>query len=163
MLNFVGCGDDIMVYDKIIDNTIKQKFEGIYEFEICNASLECINGGNIQIIQSDKDEIIVYNDVALTSVNPKNDTFSMHPKFNTQRIKVYGNSIYFSKDYNYTDGNDLEEDITGSNIRDKRRTDFLIEIDENDKLTLTIKIFSDRINNNPNEIDAIRIFKAKRV
>jgi hypothetical protein len=65
--------------------------------------------------------------------------------------------LYFTANVTYG-GGDLEEDISGSNITGRRRTDFIVKwIDS--EVILTIKVYRDEINDNINAVVLNRTYK----
>lgn len=127
-----------------------QDFEGIYYFD---------NGGYLELIAGIDDEVTIMREgQSLTSINPKNDTFASHPAIYKTGLEPVDNKLRFTTNVNYTDGYDLEEDESGKDIRDSRRTDYEIKLLKNGNIKLTIKIYSDRMNHNANYIVAERTF-----
>lgn len=153
-LALFSCGknhDSQIVYVPI-DREVKvaQEFEGVFYFD---------NGSSIELVAAaDTDVSILREGQLLTSVNPKNDTFAQHPVFSKNNVEIQNGSLHLSMDLNYTDGNDLEEDVSGSNIRGRRRTDISIEKRVDGGIRLTFTIYSDKLNSNANYIVAVRVF-----
>lgn len=94
---------------------------------------------------------------SLVSVNPQNSTLGQFPTISASNLIVLDGAIRFTKNLNFTAGNDLEEDVSGANITGSRRTDVLITF-EDSKLKLVIKVYKSANNNNLNEIIATRTF-----
>lgn len=95
---------------------------------------------------------------SLVTKNPQNNTLGQFPTITATNLIALGNEIRYTRNVNYSSGNDIEEDVSGSNITGNRRTDFLIKfVDE--KLELTISIYRNANNANLNEIVATRVFK----
>jgi hypothetical protein len=95
---------------------------------------------------------------SLVTENPKDNSLGEFPAISGSNLVVRDDEIRFTKNVNYTSGNDIEEDATGSNITGSKRTDYRFYF-KDDRLTLTIKIYDSSINNNVNEVIATRIFK----
>jgi hypothetical protein len=147
MLSFQSCGNNTEY------RYLNQPFEGTYLMDN-NSAIEMITGedGEVTILTAGQ---------LLVSINPKNETFGTHPKLNKTGLEPVAGVISFVKDMNYTSGMDLEEDVNGANIRGKRMTDVLIQQLPGDRIRITIKIYSDRIKNNPNFIVAVRVFESR--
>ena len=94
---------------------------------------------------------------SLLSINPKNSTVGQFPGISGTNLLVVNGEIRFTRNVSYTTGNDLEEDISGTDIVGSKRTDFLIQV-LNGRIKITITIFKAANNNNLNEIIAERIF-----
>lgn len=94
---------------------------------------------------------------SLVTVNPENGTIGQFPRITATGLLVQSGEIRFTRDVNYTSGNDIEEDVSGANITGKRRTDFIIRYVD-DKLNLRIIVYNSANNNNLNEIVAVRVF-----
>ena len=133
------------------DSTLPD-FAGVYRFA---------NDSILEIKQSvDSDVTFETTGQFLQSVNPKNDTFGTHPSINKKDAEIHNNVVFFVQNFNYTSGQDLEEDDSGSNITGQKQTSVLLELVEERKIRLTIKIYGDSMNNNPNEVVAKRVFES---
>lgn len=141
-----SCGKTVKNYENVVVNENMQSFEGEYYL---------VNGGFIEIFQSQDSLYISSSGQLITTVNPENNTFGELPKI-TGEYKLNNNKVQFTRNLNYTSGMDIEEDTTGSNITGQRRTDISIELIE-DKLQITYVIYSDRLNDNANFIVANRV------
>lgn len=148
-----ACGSDYHTIEKVpveVEVPVAQDFEGVFYFE---------NGSQIELVAGyDGDVTILRSGQSLQSINPQNDTLGSHPTVSGEGFEVSNGKIFFFSNANYTGGNDLEEDVSGSNITGQKRTDYLIELLGDGRLQLTIKIYSDKINNNANYVVATRIF-----
>lgn len=138
---FVSCGDTKKYYVEE-DNP---KFEGSFYLE---------NNSYIELAKSGDYVHIISSGQLLTTVNPNNNTYAELPKV-SGKYRVVDGEIKFTKNLNFTSGNDVEEDDNGRDIRNQRRVDVRIYYN-NGKLTLKYSIYSDRLNNNANEIVAVR-------
>jgi len=94
---------------------------------------------------------------SLTTLNPQNDTIGQFPRISGTNYLVTKGAVRFTRDLNYTSGHDIEEDVSGANILGKRRTDVVIEVVDN-RMRLTISVYSNSNNNNLNWIVAKRVF-----
>tara|TARA_R100001086_G_scaffold245229_1_gene175885 strand:- start:968 stop:1462 length:495 start_codon:yes stop_codon:yes gene_type:complete len=148
ILSFNSCGRK--VNDYFYQQVVPQDFEGVYYFD---------NGGSIELLTASDGEVTILSQgQLLVSTNPQNDTFGTHPKFSAVGLEPQRNELRLVKDLNYNAGQDLEEDQTGNNITGKKKTEILIEMLDYGKLRITIKIYSDSINNNANYVIAVRTF-----
>lgn len=94
---------------------------------------------------------------SLVTINPENDTLGQFPSISASNLLVIDGEIRYTRNLNYSSGNDIEEDVSGSNITGNRRTDFLFQKVDN-RLKLTIRIYKNANNNNLNYIVAERVF-----
>lgn len=129
---------------------VSQLFEGSFYLE---------NNGFIEMYQSGDNVYIDSRYQNLTTINPENNTFGELPKISGE-YEIVDNKVRISKNLNYRDGNDIEEDVTGNNIRGNRRTDITIEFID-DIVNITYEIYSNRINDNINTIVAKRTLKGE--
>ena len=153
-----ACGTDTnYVYiDKEVEKEvlIAQDFEGIFKFD------NGVSFSYIELVASSDNEITILRDgQVLNSINPENDTLALHPIVTAENLEVVNGEVFLTRDDNYNSGQDLEEDISGSNIQGRKRTDYLIEKTDIG-IRLTIKIYSERTNDNANEVVATRIFES---
>lgn len=151
-VTITSCGKDYEYVTKNRTVTVveTQEFEGLYRFDF---------GSQIELIQGENGRItVVSSGQLLTSINPQNNTFAQHPTINKRDLEAIDGLIRFSQNFNYTDGNDVEVDLTGANIRGQRRTDVEMYFNESGKFVLTLVIYSDKINNNTNFVVAERTF-----
>ena len=95
---------------------------------------------------------------SLVTTNPKNSSAGQFPPLNLKNLIPVEGKIKLTKDFTYTSGHDLEEDVSGSNITGKRRTDIVISL-ESGKLKIEIDVWKAANNSNLNEIVAKRLFK----
>ena len=167
----IGCNEESVVFQEVekevivevekpieieveveVEKPILQDWEGIYYLD---------NGSLIEILMGINGDLFIVDDnQVLLSINPNNDTFATHPIIRKSKLQVIGNTAKWTQNVNYSDGNDLEEDVNGSNIRGVKKTNFKFELSENGNITLTIEIYSDKINNNSNWIVATRVFSS---
>ena len=127
-------------------------FEGAYIFK---------NGSFIELIVAGDGEInISQTNQVITSTNPFSDTLASHPKIAGDGLELVQGKLYITKDitYNLTQG--IEEDNSNTLISGRRRTDFIFEKLENDRLKLVIRIYEKSIFGGINSIKAIRILKS---
>lgn len=150
-LIFVSCGNDV-INPTIQTEFIKQEWENVYFFEN-NSQLEIVTG-------IDNELTILRENQYLTSVNPENGTLAMHPTISLSGIEPIGNKFTITRNVNYNDGNDLEEDETGRDIRGTKRTDFTFTLKDLGKIDLKIEIYCNKLYNNTNFIIATREFKS---
>jgi hypothetical protein len=142
-----GCGaDGSTVY---VNNA--REFEGRFLLD---------NGGFIEIVQDGEKQVtLLRENQLLVSVNPENGTLAQHPKVRRENLHLVAGAIFVpSFNANYTSGHDVEEDVSGNNIRGKRRTDIRI-IRTTRGIEILIEIYSDKINNNANRVVATRVIK----
>jgi hypothetical protein len=145
----IGCGKDYkenLVYQEVVK---PQEFEGLYY---------CDNNSSFELVANFKNELsFVSQGQTINSVNPENDTLGTHPTINSRNLVIIDNSLrILSQNYNYSSSkNDIEEDVSGSNITGRRRTDIKLEKIE-EKYLLTIEIYSNAVNDNINFIVAKR-------
>ena len=154
-LFLISCGDrierEVKYLDRIVEVETTKEFSFAGNYFLSNNSfikvLEDVDG--FVYIQSNKQ--------LLTTINPKNGTFGEMPKFSTELYPV-GGKLKITLNLNFTDGNDIEEDVTGSDIRGSKRVD--IEITKNSENLLVVKfqVYKNQINKNVNYIIAERIF-----
>ena len=140
---FVSVGNSVEVIKA-------QDFEGVYYFD---------HGGYMELIAGDDGEVTIMREGQnLQSINPDNDTLGSHPIMYATGLEPQSGEIKLFVNLRYTDGNDLEEDLSGANIRDTRRTDVIIKLLDNRRIQMTIKVYSDSMNNNTNSVVAERVF-----
>lgn len=147
-LSFASCGKRVYNNTKTVTEykEVSQLFEGRFYLS---------NNSYIELYQSGDMVHVSSHGQLLTVVNPENDTFGEMPRISGNYVLVE-DKIRFSKNLNYRDGNDIEEDLSGNNIRGHKRTDVTIEmVDE--KLQITIEIYSNKSNSNVNRIIAKRV------
>lgn len=138
--------------EKRVEVEVAQDFEGFYSFE---------NNSQLELVAGSDNEIHVLRDAqVLNTVNPENDTLGTFPIVTESGVEINNGALFFSKDLNYRDGNDLEEDVSGDNIRGRRRTDFTIEKTEIG-VRMTVQIYANRSNDNLNFVVATRVFNSK--
>lgn len=94
---------------------------------------------------------------SLVTINPENGTLGQFPVMTLSNLNVIEGKMRYTRNINYNSGNDLEEDVSGSNITGNKRTDFLFEVVDS-KLRITISIYENANNDNLNEIVAVRVF-----
>jgi len=129
---------------------VTQDFEGFYRLQ---------NGGTIEFIADSEDKItVVSSGQVVVSQNPENGTFGEHPRISGAELLVIDKSLRWSVNVNYTSGQDIEEDISGSNITGTKKTNYYIYY-ENDKLVIEISIWQSKIGDNINSIIAHRVIK----
>lgn len=153
-ITLFSCGDEI-TYQTFEE--IKQEYEeptkdlaGYYYLE---------NGGEIEILKDHFGRYTITQMDYVVTVNPKNDTYAIHPKTNiSDRFMTESKEIKFSVDVNYTNQYDVEEDISGNNVQGKRKTNFVYKL-KDDSLEIFIQIYSDETKNNPNYIVVERLIK----
>ena len=151
-----ACGDDV-TYQNVVQNAEEQErqpFTGFFQLDGAS-DVNCIyldeKLPNVVDLESDCQSLV--------SINPENGTIGQFPTISRSGLLVINNEIRFTQDLNFTSGNDIEEDVNGSNITGRRRTDFRFFYDENMKLNVEIKVFNAQNNNNLNEIIVDRVFK----
>lgn len=145
-----GCGDGFVATSPVDPPPVEREFEGVYYFE---------NGGYLGLSFShDGDVIFESANQSLTSVNPENGTLGVHPKI-TGQYEIHNDEVRFIKNVNYSNSNDIEEDVSGSNITGSRRTDFVLQLTEVG-LRLTITIYGGPINDDVDHVDATRVFES---
>lgn len=152
-LNTVACGNSDSGVAPSPSSPTKletsSSLEGVHL--LSNGSvLEIKDAGNGQVTLVGKGQF-------LQSVNPKNKTFAVHPKIKGTHSLIDG-IVYIVRNYDYTDGHDVEENTSGANIRGKRQTIVMIE-PTSTGIKLTIKIYSAAKGNNANYLVATRTFK----
>lgn len=150
----VSCGDDVQVFNQY-SQLSSSDFEGFYE---------CENGSRVELIADFADRITFETiGQSFNSVNPENGTLGTHPVIADRDVLILGNQLMLApRDYNYTDGNDIEEDNSGSNIRGRRRTDIKVSLLTERDLQVSFQIYDNRSNDNINGIAASRTFNCLR-
>lgn len=136
---------------------IPQKFENIYRFVNGSGDVSTLE---LRVNSLDLVSIESINQV-LVSRNPQNGTAGEHPRISMDGLNIINNRVSFTRDLNYTSGQDLEEDVSGSNITGRKKTDFSLYFNEQDKLVLEIKIYANQSGQNINEVVAHRVFVAE--
>lgn len=151
LASITSCGK-VKKYEEVYQVVESQEFEGEYPLQ---------DNGFIQILEDDNGFVYIQSSgQSLTTVNPENSTFGEFPRFSGKYMPIDG-VIRISKNINYRDGNDIEEDESGSNVRGQRRTDITIGfVDET--LTIRIQVYSNKINDNINFIVVDRTIKEIR-
>lgn len=151
-----ACGDDVTNY-QVVENAEsqgRQAFSGYFQLD-GGSSVNCIyldeKLPNVVDIESDCQSLV--------SVNPENGTLGQFPTITASGLLVINNKIELIRDLNYSSGNDIEEDVSGSNVTGRRRTDMIFSFDEDGKLNVEIKVYKNRNNDNLNEVVVERIFK----
>lgn len=147
-----SCGkDETTIIHNVPEEVTEDLFlEGAFYLE---------NNGFLEITQDSFNRVTLESSGQLIlSVNPQNNTIAEHPRISIVDAFIINDKIFSSRNYNYTSGNDLEEDVSGANITGNRKTDITIEIVDN-KLQIKIEIYAAAMNNNINFIVATRIIK----
>lgn len=150
----LGCGPEIKHEYVTVAGNVDIKFEGYYYLDGGDGAVNCIYLDRVA-------ENIVHLDSdcqSLVSVNPENKSLGQFPRITNYSNVIIDNKIRFTKNVTYSSGNDLEEDVSGSNITGSRRTDVVIE-HEAGKLKLTIKVYKAANNSNLNSVVAVRVFR----
>ena len=143
-LQSCGSSNSKFYINEIVEN--KQLFEGRFYLS---------NNSYIELVEGSDDTVhILSSGQLLTVINPENNTYGEMPKLSGS-YKPLNGIIKFSKNLNYTDGHDLEEDVSGNDIKGVKRTDITIKY-INNKLNIKIEIYSNKIGNNINYIIANR-------
>jgi len=147
MLIFAACDDNIYY-----ETTDAPNLEGLYYFNY---------GASLEVLASDRNCLYVLqnNNSLLSSVNPENNTLGTHPKFPFTEICTNDGIYRYSRNQQYSSGNDLEQDISGSNITGNKKTDFEFSFQDG-QMKLKIKIYSNASNNNINSVIAEREFES---
>ena len=96
----------------------------------------------------------------LLTINPENNSIGQFPIISATNLVVLNNEIRHSRNISYTSGNDIEEDVSGSNITGTRRTDIFINMIDG-KLRIKMSIYQNANNNNVNNIVAERVFNER--
>lgn len=148
LLNITSCGK-VKKYEEVYQVVESQEFEGEYPLQ---------DNGFIQILEDDNGFVYIQSSrQSLTTINPENSTFGEFPRLSGKYMPIDG-VIRISKNMNYRDGNDIEEDESGSNVRGQRRTDITIGfVDE--ALSIRVQVYSNKINDNVNFIVVDRTIK----
>jgi len=152
-----SCGKNTQtIIENLKETTVEvekaQEFEGFYSFD---------NNSQIELIAGADQEIHVLRDFQiLNTINPQNNTIGTFPVFSKSALEIKNNALFFSLDLNYKDGNDIEEDDNGANIRGRKRTDVTIQKTETG-IRMTLQVYSNRTNDNLNFIIATRVFESK--
>lgn len=94
---------------------------------------------------------------SLVSVNLENDTLGQFPTISASNLVVINNEIRYTRNLNYSSGNDLEEDVNSDNITGSRCTDIFMKFVDS-RLQITLKIYENSNNNNLNSVVATRVF-----
>lgn len=94
---------------------------------------------------------------SLTTVNPENDTIGQFPRITATNLNVIDGSIRYTHNLNFTNGHDLEEDVSGDDIVGSRRVDVILE-NIDGRIKITIKVYQNANNSNLNQIVAERVF-----
>lgn len=146
-----SCGKTKKYYStEVIENT--EVIEVLQEFE---GSFYMSDNSFIEFYQSDSTLLITTKNQLLTTLNPVNNTFGELPKLSGE-YEIVDNKVRFTKNLNYTPGNDIEDDTNGNDIRGQRRTDVTIEFIDS-RLHITYEIYANKTNDNVNYIVAKRI------
>jgi len=153
VLLLIGC-DNKTVYETVTKESVQEveinkaeKFDGTFYLP---------HQGQITLDERDGlVDISNYNQF-IFSENPENSTLATHPTISMRGLPVSDDKVRFVRDYNYTTKNDIEEDVSGSNITGKKKTDYTLELDKNSCLKINIKIWSGAIKDNPNFLIAER-------
>lgn len=148
-----SCGKVDKHYKTVYETDVVEKeVEVLQRFE---GSFYMSDNSFIEFYQSDNSLLITTKNQLLTTINPINNTFGELPKLSGEYV-IVDNKVRFTKDLNYTPGNDIEEDSSGNDIRGKRRTDITIEFVD-DRLQITYEIYANKKNDNVNYIVAKRV------
>ena len=96
---------------------------------------------------------------SLVTVNPANQSLGQFPRlvFNNLVASDDG-ALRASRNLNFTSGHDLEEDVSGRDVRGVKRVDIVLKL-INNKLIMQIKVFKNANNDNLNEVIIDREFK----
>ena len=146
MFIFTGCGENL----EYVGVPVQQQFEGLYRFD---------NGSSLELVAAHDGELsIIRQGQVLNTVNPQNNTLGTLPKFSGEGLEPLGNSVFFTRNYNYTSGNDIENDTSGANILGKKKTDVVISLLSNKQVKVTVTIYANAVNSNINYVVATRTF-----
>lgn len=154
LIFLVSCEDDVYNYHSELTST--QAFEGYFQ---------CENNSSIELLTDFSGA--VYFDTSgqnLNSINPENGTLGTHPVISDRDVLAYDNQLILKpRNYNYSSStSDIEEDISGSNITNSRRTDLSFRLEE-DTLKIEISIYQNALNKNINSVVAFRTFTCERL
>ena len=147
MLTLIGCNNDDNYY-LLEDSTrdLPKVFYGDY-------------GSEIEATVNAQGQVQFLHNQSLISINPENSTFAVHPRVSSARKFLNNQVLVDRRDITYTSGNDIEQDVSGSNITGKKLTLTTYTLRDDGSLLIKIEIFSDELNNNPNFIIATREFE----
>ena len=155
LFSTTACGDK--VYQSFEQAKVDQErllFSGYFYLDGPDGSYNCI-----YLDEKAEGVVDIETDCqSLVSVNPENGTIGQFPSVSATSLIVDDQKLRFTRNMNYTSGNDLEEDASGSNITGSRRTDFVIEFVDG-RLSIQISVYANSNNNNLNYIVAKRTFK----
>lgn len=165
MTFLVGCGETDYIYLPGEEITTEIEKEIIVEPEQMQAFTGYFNlngpstANCIYLDEKIENVVDIESDCqSLVSVNPENGTLGQFPRVSQTNLLIINGEIRFTVDLNYTSGNDIEEDVSGSNITGRRRTDFRIYFSDSGELKVNIKVYGSSNNNNLNEIVVNRTF-----
>lgn len=158
-LVLVGCGQDRPITNITNESTpatagneapTSFSFTGVFRFA---------NDSQIEIVQTVDGELnIVTTGQLMQSINPKNGSIGVHPVLSRVNEEVHNGVAFYVLNVNYTAGNDLEQDVSGSNITGSKQTTFKLYMSDERTLNIIIKIYNNSINNNPDKVVAERKF-----
>ena len=163
LLISASCGREVIEhYPDVIEVPIEREIIKQVEIDqLYEGRFAMPHGGYIELVQDADGEVSTIGSADLLSTNPQNDTIGEHPHFGFSNLKLLGGAIKFTRDFNYTTGGDLEEDVSGSNIHDRRRTDIELKMLDNGTLRVTVKIWDAATNSNINFIVAERTLESQ--
>jgi hypothetical protein len=141
-----SCGKDAI----LIQNSDTSLFNG--QFYLSGSSTNCITLSEITPGIVD----LLSDCQNLTTENPENGTFGEFPRITRNNMLVINNEIRFTTYLTFDGADDIEEDVSGSNISGRKKVDVLIAINENNNLELTIEVWDG--DTNINEVVATRKF-----
>lgn len=139
----IGCGKDYNTTQvtQVVEVSEERLFDELYY--LSGSSNNCI-----QIDQFFDGIANIFTPCQrLVSVNPKNGTFGEFPSLHIRNALIEGNKIRFSQYLNFTDANDIEEDVSGSNVRGRKKVDGLIQLVDG-RLQLELKVYKNETNLN---------------
>lgn len=156
ILAAISCGDEKNYYTEEIVNATNENSDFSGYYVLSGPDEDTYNC--IRLTQKSESLVDVESECqSLLTTNPENGTVGQFPTISQSNVLIVNGELRFTRNLNYTSGNDIEEDKSGSNITGQRRTDVRIFF-EDDLLKVNITVYGNSNNNNLNDIDAERSF-----
>lgn len=142
-LGLVSCGNDVHQHiTHVSEGHESQMFEGRYDLPY---------GGFLEVLADGDDQLtFLAEDQRILLKNPKNGTLGTFPKIHDENVAYMGNYFIIARDFNFTEHNDLEEDVSGDNIRGLHYAVITGSMRDDGRLSLNFKVYSGRLSSNPN-------------
>lgn len=161
---FISCGKDdgegnhvteVVKYievEKEIESIViqSQRFEGYYHLK---------NSGLIELMANYRGDVTVETTgQQIISINSFDKSTTEHPRIVGSDIQIINGALRWSRNENYTTGQNVKKDVDGTLVVGAKKTDYIIELISG-KLKITIRIWNDKIGNTIHSLVSERTLK----